>query len=148
MKFDPLTEEQLQTQSLLPEGIYSYQVIKAQEKTSKAGNQYISLDLKVWDEEGREHTIYSNLALVKLIKHFCDVNGLEDAYQSGNICDYDCNNRSGGKVVLAIEGEKPNPLGGMYKAKNVVRDYVKDENRSSTVRAKTPDEFINDDVPF
>ncbi len=124
MNFKPLTEEELQISSLLPEGVYDYEVIKAEDKISKAGNEYTSINLLVWDNEGRTHTIFTNMALVFLLKHFCDVNNMQEKYKSGNIPAIEFMSKSGGKAVIAIEGEKPNPNGGTFKAKNIVKDYI------------------------
>lgn len=151
MRFEPLSEEQLQTAMLLPDGSYDYSVFKSEEKTSQAGNEYISLQLCVYDANGKENFVYTNLALIKLLKHFCDVNNMQDAYQSGNVEADHCQNKSSGKVVIGVEGEKPNPRGGMYKAKNIVLDYVS-APLGSPMTPLAPltkeNDFINDDLPF
>ncbi len=85
MKFTPLSEEEILKEGLCPDGTYIYQVIKSEEKVSKAGNEYLAFTLKVWDLEGREHLIFTNLALIKLLKHFCDVNDMKELYQHGVI---------------------------------------------------------------
>ena len=150
MNFPPLTETEIQTAMLLADGVYDYQVIKSEDKVSQAGNEYISLILGVFDCNGKEHPIYTNLCLAKLIKHFCDVNGMGDVYQSGSVSSNQCMSKSGGKVVIGFKAEKPNPKGGMYKAKNVVLDYVVAPECSITrpIQPNVAPEFINDDVPF
>lgn len=151
MRFTPKTENELQMESLVPEGIYSYQVIKSEDAVSHAGNEYIKFTIKIWDSEGREHLVFTNLALIKLLKHFCDVNGMESDYESGDIPAEKCIFKSGGKVLLGVEGEKPNPNGGMYRAKNIVKDYVSDVNHQSSLSMPLADakkDFISDDLPF
>lgn len=151
MKFPPKTEEELQKEDLIPDGIYSYQVIKSEDKVSKAGNEYTSITLNVWDHEGAQHMVFTNMALIKLLKHFCDVNGMSEKYMSGNIPAEDFLYRSGGLVVIGIEKEKSNPSGGMYKAKNIVKDYVipVDVKPSGMKPLPTPkDDFLNDEIPF
>lgn len=152
MYFDPLSEQEIQTQMLLPDGIYSYQVIKSEDKPSKStGKMYTAITLKVWDNEGKEHIVYTNMALIKLIKHFCDVNNMQDEYSTGCLPPESFMHKSGGKVVLEIETEKPNPNGGMYKAKNVVKDYIAESHGSSLMPLgdhNKKDDFINDDLPF
>lgn len=150
MIFTPLNEEQLEIQNLANEGIYNYQVIKAEEKVSHAGNEYISLTLKIWDEDKNDAMVFTNLALIKLLKHFCDVNHMQDKYNSGEVPASACQGKSGGKVMIGIEGEKPNPNGGMYKAKNIVKDYITAPH-GSTMKP-LPDvksDFVDDEVlPF
>lgn len=149
MNFTPLNEEEIQVASLLPEGLYNYLVIKSEDKVSKAGNEYIGLTIKVWDNIGKEHQIFTNLALIKLLKHFCDANGMQEEYNSGNVPAEKCFNKSGGHVIIGIEGEKPNPNGGMYRAKNIVKDYVISSDDDSIKKPLFSDKnFISDDIPF
>ena len=48
LEFQPKTEEELKTFVLLPEGEYDFDVIGAEEQTSKSGNAMIKLTLKVY----------------------------------------------------------------------------------------------------
>jgi hypothetical protein len=150
VNFKPLSNEDLAIQSLLPEGIYEYQVVKSEDKISKAGNEYTAITLMVWDEQGKERLIFTNMAFIKLLKHFCDVNGMEEKYKSGSIPAEDFIGKNGGKVCLGVEGEKPNPSGGVYPAKNVVKDYIV-KPPGSLLFPKNPvekKEEFNDDIPF
>lgn len=149
MNFQPLTEEEIQTQSLAPEGTYQYKVIKSEECISKAGNDYIKLVIKIWNENVNETLVFTNLALIKLLKHFCDVNHMQGEYASGNIPASSCMNKSGGMVIIGIEGEKPNENGGMYKSKNIVKDFISPA-QGSTMKPlpETKSDFINDEIPF
>jgi Protein of unknown function (DUF669) len=149
MNFTPKSDEELQMESLMPEGSYSYQVIKAEDKVSQAGNEYTAITLKVWDDEGKEHQVFTNMALIKLLKHFCDVNNMQDEYKSGNIPPENFLYKSCGKVMLKIEGEKPNGKGGMYRAKNVVSDYIVAPH-GSTLKPlpEVKNDFPDDDIPF
>ena len=148
MKFDPVTEEELQRDGLLSSGIYKYLVTKSEDKISKAGNEYTAITLEIYDDEGKCHVIFTNMSLKKLLKHFCDVNGMETEYKSGNLPPESFLRKSGGKVMIEIEGEKPNPNGGMYKAKNIVKDYIVYHHGSTTKPLPEKDDFINDDLPF
>lgn len=148
MKFEPLTEEQLQIASLLPDGSYNYQVIKAEDKISKTGNEYTAITLKIWDEDGKEHSIFTNMALIKLLKHFCDVNGMESEYKSGFLPPDSFMYKSGGRVMIGVEGEKPDGKGGMYKSKNIVKDYIVAPHGSTTKPLPVKDDFVSDDLPF
>lgn len=148
MKFDPLSEEQIQQASLIQDGVYPYQVIKSEDKISKAGNEYIALTIKVWDNEGKEHLIFTNMALIKLLKHFCDVNNMQEIYAKGEITADQFLNKTGGNVVITMEPEKPNPNGGYYPPKNIVKDYIFSHKGSATKPLPESDNFINDDLPF
>ncbi len=153
MNFIPKTEEELQMESLLPEGSYEYQVIKCEDKISQAGNQYTAVTLKVWDNEGKEHQVFTNMALIKLLKHFCDVNNMVEEYKSGNIPAESFLYKAAGKVLLGVEGEKPNPKGGFYKAKNIVKDYIVAPHGSTMkplpeVKNGFKDSSLDEDLPF
>ena len=75
MKFQSLTEEEIQRALFIDDGEYNYQVIKADEKIAKkTGNDYIALELIIWDKAGKERKVFCNLWSIKLLKHFCDVN--------------------------------------------------------------------------
>ena len=125
MNFIPLTETEIQTAHLIKPGTYDYVVTKSEEKISeRTGKDYIKLTLKVWDSDGKEHTLFTGLAFIKILKHFCDVNNMQEEYKSGNIPEHSFLLKNGGQVVVDIDPEKPNPKGGVFKAQNVVRDYV------------------------
>jgi hypothetical protein len=149
MKFDPQTEEQLQTQALAPEGTYRYRVIQSEDAVSRAGNEYIKMTLKICDENGVEHGIFTNLALMHLLKHFCDVNDMQEAYLSGNIPASECAGKSGGMVIVKIEPPQINPDGGLYRAKNVVRDYiVAPKGSMMKPLPEVKNNFPDDEIPF
>lgn len=148
MKYLPLTEEEIQKAGLLVDGSYSYQVIKAEEKISQAGNEYVAITLKVWDADGKEHLVYTNLALMKLLKHLCDVNNMQNEYLSGNIPAENFLYKSGGLVMIGVEGEKPDGKGGMYKSKNIVKDYIVAPHGSTLKPLPEKDSFIDDALPF
>jgi Protein of unknown function (DUF669) len=150
MIFKNLTEEEINRINLLPEGVYDYQVIESKEKQSqKTGEDYISLTLKIYDYEGKEHILYNcNFWNMKIIKHFCDVNGLEEQYNSGNVPAEKCLYKSSGKVVIGIEGEKPDGNGGTYRPKNIVKDYIVAPPGSSCVPLTKNPISLDQDIPF
>lgn len=149
MQFTPKTEEEIAMGGLLPEGLYPYKVTKSQDSVSRAGNEYIALTLDVFDRNFVRSPVFTNLSLVKLLKHFCDVNGMQEQYKSGNIPDIEFMGKHGGLVHIGIEPEKPNGNGGMYRAKNIVLDYVGDMPEIDKSGVKIEDSpFGSEDVPF
>lgn len=153
MQFQPLTEEQIQTASLAPDGIYSYMVITAKEGLSNAGKEKMDMTLKISDDKGDSYLVFTNLSLTKLLKHFCDVNNMQEQYSRGCLLETDCRNKSGGRVMIGIDPEKPDGKGGMYKAKNIVKDYVVAAHGSmqSPAAMKPLPEVkndLNDELPF
>ena|SRR3990167_6024105 len=121
LEFQPKTEEELKTFVLLPEGEYDFDVIGAEEQTSKSGNAMIKLTLKVYGYNGEITTVYDYLlaSLEYKIKHFCDTAGLVAEYEAGTLSADMCSNRSG-KCKLKIDKDK----NGVYEDKNAVKDYT------------------------
>ncbi|MDP4145608.1 MAG: hypothetical protein Q8936_14170 [Bacillota bacterium] len=154
MRFEKaLTEEEIQKAMFIEDGSYNYKIIRSTEKISKkTGNDYIALELVLWDKAGKERLVFCNLWSMKLLKHFCDVNNMEADYKSCDIPDYKFVNRSGGKVLIGFEPEKDDGNGGIYKAKNVVIDFIKDENNK--VHSKKEENIsdlekeLDGDIPF
>jgi len=120
MQFAPQTEAQMQAARLIPNDTEcDFEVISAENKVSKAGNEMIALKLLVWHGE-REVHVYDYLMPSMQFKllHFCEAAGLTDRYASGNLSATDCQGKTG-KVVIGMEDAS-----GNYAAKNTVRDYI------------------------
>ena len=89
MDFKPKTEKEFLNDELWPDGIYSFQIAKAEEKTSKAGNTYISLTLNVVNDDGRSRIIHDMVMPgdgfigLKLMR-CCQAIGLSEKYESGS----------------------------------------------------------------
>lgn len=150
----PKTEEELDMDRLLPKGTYDFEIVKAEEKTSKKGNDMIDVNLKVYHGEGFQFVRdFLMEAMPHKLRHFAETTGLIEAYDSGSLQASDIVGRSG-KVRIDIEPA------GEYPAKNVVKDYG--EKKKADVTAKGPlmnagpkaqtfmGEDLNDksDVPF
>ena len=126
--FNPMTDEELDTYNLLPDGIYAFEVAKSTRKVSKAGNQMAALQLYVWDKEGKMHIVFDNLIFstvplnIKKVKRFCDTTKLSKEYKEGRIPE-DLTKRNG-FVEIGTEDAKPKEGGGFYPKKNIVIEYV------------------------
>jgi len=141
MRFTPKTENEIQFENLLEPGIYNFSVVKAEDAISKAGNEMIKLNLKVWDKNGHERFVFDYLleALAYKIKHFCDAVGLADKYQNGAFNASDCLDKSG-NVKVDIQKDKT----GLYHDKNIVVDYLVETTASQSKK----DTFEDSDIPF
>ena len=151
MRVNPKTEEELQLMGLLQPGVYDFEVVEAQDKVSKSGNEMIALTLQVWDINGKPHTVYDYLldAMSYKLRHFAESVGLLDKYLAGNIEASDCRLASA-KVEIIIQkgGEKLG--GGSYPDKNSVKDYIVRKGNLSIVpnNPTLADNSFNDDIPF
>lgn len=147
MKFTPKSEAQLIEENLIPEGTYDYEVIQAEERQSKAGNDMIQLTLKIFDQNGKERRVYDYLLEAMQFKliHFCESAGLTDIYETGQLTSAHCEGRSG-KAIVKIE---PARNGG--QAKNGIQDYVVDEDATPSLpvpHLAPKVDFADDDIPF
>ena len=120
MKFAPKSPEELALAGLLPAGKYPFEVIKAEDKVSKAsGNDMIALQLKVYGEGERSGIVFEYLMASneQRLNQFCVATGLQDKYESGEMEAHDCTGR-GGWVCIKIQPAKDG-----YEPKNVVSYY-------------------------
>ncbi len=154
MRFDPKSDEEIQTMDLMDEGIYPCQVEHATDKISKSGNEMIELKLRIWDANGRERLIFDYLLpqMAKKLKHFAVNAGLQEKYDNGTILADDCVGKTMA-VELFVQLGKPKPDGsGDYPAKNSVRDYCGSSSSSAPKETeKSVDNShpsFDDDIPF
>lgn len=132
MKFQPKSEDEVNDFDLLKDGVYDFEVIKARDEISGAGNEMIALELDVFNMEGRKYRVFDYLVniLDYKIRHFCHAVGLVKEYETGSLTSYDCLSR-GGRCIITTKKD----ASGQYRDKNVIRDYVpmeSMENKSST----------------
>lgn len=140
MKFSPKTDKELKEANLLQPGIYDFEVIAAEDKTSAAGNEMIALNMKVYGDNRIVYvTDYLMEKMAFKLRHACDACGLLKQYESGELQASDFEGKSG-KVKLKIDTDKE----GKYADKNGVADYVKSESNAELAKSVTDD----DSVPF
>ena len=143
MNFTPLSEQELQSLSLLDEGKYKFKVLKTDHRTSqKSGNDYFNLKLLVISEKGQQRTIYDTLLfagkMMYKTRHFCYATGLNERYESGELLPGECEGKEGELFIV----KSTNRLTG--EAQNSVRDYVMKDEVSSPVQF----EPFSDALPF
>lgn len=131
MRFSPKTADEIVADSLLPAGEYPFEVLAAQDKLSKAGNEMIELKLAVYSQDGDQTHVFDYLLekIAYKLRHFAEAVGLLDKYEKGEFSAFDCEGKNG-YCKLAIDSSNPN-----YPPKNTVRDYVVKE-ASTAVSAK------------
>lgn len=127
MRFAPKTQEQLDADNLKPGVAYDFEVIKAVDATSKAGNEMIALEMTVFTPSGKQRTIRDWLvsAMEHKLRHFAYATGLGNAYDAGGFEATECFGRTG-KLVLKKERD-----GDRLE----VKDYIEAEG---TVQAPVP----------
>ena len=120
MKFDPKTEDELARESLLPDGIYPFEVLLAADEFSKAGNEMIKLKLNVFGPDGEQVHVFDHLLekLAYKLRHFAETTGLLADYERGELTAFSCIGKTGyAKIVI-------DPAKNGYASKNAVKDYI------------------------
>lgn len=126
--YTPKTDDQLQSESLLPAGDYDFEVLEADERISKSNNPMLQLKLKIFGDDSTPHIFdyivpSSNFGERKL-KAFARSVGLEAEYESGNLTADICINTAG-KATIGVQDAS-----GGYDAKNVVQGLGYLESKS------------------
>jgi hypothetical protein len=156
MRFSPKTDNEIAAANLLPNGDYSYEVMSAEEATSRAGNEMLKLKLRIFVGESERH-VYDYLleAMAGKLKHFCDSHGLTEKYQRGALTARDCEGLSG-ECSIGLKHDKS----GQYPDQNTVLDYIIHADCKPIIRAhdlpataqplSRPSTFVADDdsIPF
>lgn len=146
MRVDPKTEQEVEEAGLLPAGEYDFEIVDAEDTTSKKGNDMLVVTLSIADTDGRDHKVIDYLvdAVAYKVRHFASAVGVLKEYEAGNIPAHLLRGRTG-KCKLRLE-----PAKGEFRAKNSVNDYVKDGSGNGA--APPPKQFVpkelDDDIPF
>lgn len=148
MKITPKTAKEIAERSLMEAGTYNFEVVNAEDKISRSGNEMIKLSMNIfYGDRVRTMTDYLLDKMDAKLRHFCEATGLLDKYESSTLMAHDCIGRSGHIRIIIREDEE-----GVYGPKNEVRDYVMERAKGKTFVApndpkKTKDDS-GDDIPF
>ena len=157
MQFNSKSREELAREFLTPPGEYDFEIMRAEETTSKKGNEMIKLKLRVFVENGEIHVYdYLVAGMEYKLANFCDAIGRSDDYDDGEI---NADNLVGcaGKLKLVIEeAEKDKDTGEVkWPAKNVVKTYIagkKGQEKMAERRVKTAPKAAvktdDEEIPF
>lgn len=152
MRFTPMSEQQCQEVNVLPAGVYDFEVVEAEDTTSKKGNAMITLSLRVFNPNGgsvmvRDWLVATDGMMYK-VRHFCYAVGLDAAYEAGTLQAALCVGRSG-KASIKVRDRTDD-----YPASNTVSDYeVADTQPAGQASAPSPTNgahcaITEDDIPF
>jgi hypothetical protein len=147
MKFTPKTEAEIREAGLLPAGEYPFEVIDAQDTQSKAGNEMISLKLRVWRPDGTTVQMRDWLldAIEYKLRHFCDTTGLLAVYGLGDLTADHCIGKTGTVKVGVQDDDK-------YGPQNAVKDYTPAGAAVAPAKVKVAAVAVtqpaDDDIPF
>lgn len=158
MRFTPKSEQQLAEENMLPAGtICDFEVVDAENATSKAGNDMIKLRIKAWAPDGSVKMLDDYLVSNVLFKvlGFAKATGKRDIYDSGDFQAGDCLNATG-RLKIGVQ-----PASGDFAAKNTVAGYIDPNAKTRDAPPSGPPPArprqpamastgreIDDDIPF
>lgn len=158
MRFEAKSDAELADAALLADNDYDFEVVSAEETTSKSGNDMIAMVLKVFDGEGGSRPVRDWLVSteggLRKISGFAKSVGMTTEYKSGELSAYAIEKAAGRCRI------KRDPNIG-YEPKNTVAYYI-DPDRAAfggglagavsrpvqqAVRQSVPTD-LDDEIPF
>jgi hypothetical protein len=154
MKFTPKSEQEVASGGLWPAGTYDFQVVSAEETTSKSsGADMIKLTLHVFNDHGAKITVFDYLVGTEKaqfkVRGFAAAVGLIESYDAGALDAFEMEGRSG-QCKLAIQKDTT----GQYGDKNSVASYltpvggVAKPKASIAKPARAVVANLDDEIPF
>src|ERR1017187_4723079 len=121
MDFQPLTDQQIKELNMVDPGIYKFQVLRCDQKTSRNGQEYFNFKMRLYIGS-KEAIIYDMLffegKMIFKTKHFCEAVGLEKQYLAGKLMPYECEGKEGSLQII----QSINKQSGELESR--VKDYL------------------------
>lgn len=142
MRFEPKTAQEVDEAGLLEPGLYDFEVVEAEDTTSKAGNDMAAIALRIEDGAGRGFKVLDWLVATDggayKIRHFAESTGLLAEYERGDLPAGYMLGKTGRCKI------KVKPAEGEYRAKNTVADYV----GAAIEPVEKTAQMADDEIPF
>jgi len=148
MQFTPVSEEDLDKMNPTFEyGKCDFQIKEAKTAVSKAGNDMLVLDLKLWDKNGASRYAKSWLVftdkMMWKVKNFCASIEKPEWYEKGDIPEEELTDMSGQCMTAGEEYENKD---GNKRMRANVEDFVPYSKEAK--EEKKDDKFFDDDIAF
>ena len=121
MDYETKTDEELEREGLAPDGTYPFEVLEAEEQTSKAGDPMVMLKLRCFMEDGTPRTVFDYISpewFHHKFKHFFATVGMADRYADREWVAAAFVGKAGTCKLGTEDGT------AKYPAKNVINDYI------------------------
>ena len=151
MRLTPQTEKQAAEAALLatglfPRGDYPFEIVKATDTHSKAGNEMIELQVRVFDKNDRSRVIRDWLLEGEFtsfkVRHFAEAIGMLPQYEKGELKAEDLEGKTGTCKVRIKKDKK-----GLYPDQNSISDYINPTAAKKLVQS-VADPALDDEIPF
>lgn len=143
MKYSPVTEKEAESlaDGVRPEGVYGFEITKAKEGMSEAGNNVLKLTLKIVGGG----TVWDNITLTPKwawkLRYLADSCDMLHEYEEGLL---NVSNIVGARGVVKLRIQ---PATDTYKTKNEVEEYIKKALQTEPESTPSYDED-GGDIPF
>lgn len=130
--FTPQTEQEAtasqKATGLWADGEYDFTIRKAEDRVSKAGNEFVNLQAELYNADGKSKFVFDTLMVTGdmswKLRHACDAVGLTAEYESGSFDTLLFEERSGRLTLGTRKARTDRATGTEYPAQNVVMDYI------------------------
>lgn len=152
LKFQPKTEAEVNTRKLWPAGEYDFEIVKAEDAVSKAGNAMIKIVLKIFDRSGEyillSDYLLSDEAMAFKLRHCCEAVGILGKYETGELEAGDFVTGAGQLKLKVRKSTDPN----YPEDQNQIADYIKPDERTPKEKATSKKNHgivdeLNDSLP-
>lgn len=147
MKYDYVSREELEKQNnILTSGKADFEILKAVEKKSKAQNDMIELNIRLWDCEGKQTSVFDyfltdNKSVWK-IRSLCDAIAKPQWY--GEDAELTVEKLVGQSGKCKIVLERNDEYGDRMK----IKSYLLPENSAAVKSSAEFKDCELDDIPF
>lgn len=146
MKVTPVTAKQAEAMGLIPRSLQDFEVLTADEETSKSGNEMLKVKLGI-EHDGRTRWVTDYLVATEgmayKVRHFAESIGLLAEYEAGDLHAADVRGRAG-RCRVGIEPAKDD-----FPAKNKIIDYVPmGTAMKAAAGAASTSDLVDDEIPF
>lgn len=169
MSYKPLSSkqaEEMMRPPLIDDGRYQMEVVEVHTTdkyhnplVDKSGAPMTKLRVKIWDHDGHERPVFTNLfwgednKMSYRTRHYAEAVGALDLYESGELLDriHVTVGRAGVCEVYTQKGrDKNDGSGEKWPDKNEIRDFFVMENapQAAAVTNGKPKADFDDDIPF
>lgn len=166
MKPKKYTETELKEMALIADGKYQFEVMEVHDTdkyntplVDRSGNAMSKLKLKIWDNNGRERFVYTNLfadgKMVFRTRHYADSIGAIDLYEAEKFDTAETLGATGWCEVITRKGNPKNDGSGeLWPDSNDVKDFIKMSDQVKLGNKGLPpvhnaaEAPFNDDLPF
>lgn len=153
MKFNPKSADEVNTRKLWPAGTYDFEIVKAEDTVSKAGNDMVKIVLKIFNQAGDyillSDYLLSDEAMAFKLRHCCEAIGILAKYETGQL---EAGDFVSGTGVLKLRVRKSTDP--QYpEDQNQINDYMPAHEKEEAApvkkkKAKSAADDLNDEVPW